>query len=194
MDVFLISILWFLFSIPIITIGASTTALFQFTLKLAADEEGYVWRTFIRAFCKNFVQATAVWLMALAAGVFLAFDLYLSRRLMLPAVVQNGLFFAIISIIIVFLLTMLYIFPLLSFFHVRVKQLIAHAFIMAVGNLHVSIIIVAIYAAGAAAMLYMPMAFPIIAGLSCFFTSYFYRIVFKKYMEDLKKEEKSQII
>ncbi len=194
MDVFLISILWFLFSIPIITIGASTTALFQFTLKLAADEEGYVWRTFIRAFCKNFVQATAVWLLALAAGMFLAFDLYLSRRLMLPAAVQNGLFFAIISIIIVFLLTMLYIFPLLSFFHVRVKQLIAHAFIMAVGNLHVSIIIVALYAAGAAATLYMPMAFPIIAGLSCFFASYFYRIVFKKYMEDLKKEEKSQII
>lgn len=185
MDVFMISILWFLFSIPIITIGASTTALFQFTLKLAADEEGYVWRTFTRAFFKNFFQATAMWLLVLVCGSFLAFDLFLSRRLPLPAVVQNGLFFAIISIIIVFLLTVLYLFPLLSFFHVNIKKLVGHAFVMAVGNLNITVLIIGIYAAGAAAVLYMPMAFPVIFGISCFFASYFYRLVFRRYMEDL---------
>lgn len=189
MDVFMISILWFIFSIPIITIGASTTALFQFTLKLTADEEGYVCRSFIRAFFKNFVQATAAWAVVLVCGGFLAFDLYLSRRLPLMPVMQNGLFFAIISIMIVFLLTVLYVFPLLSFFHVKLKQLIGHAFIMAVGNLHVSIIIIAIYAAAGAAVLYLPMAFPVIFGIACFLSSYFYRLVFRKYIEDINERE-----
>ena len=41
-DVFFLGILWFLFSIPVITAGAATTSLYQFTLKQADDEEGYV--------------------------------------------------------------------------------------------------------------------------------------------------------
>lgn len=182
-DVFCISILWFLFSIPIVTIGASTTALFQFTLKLAADEEGYVWRTFSRAFFKNFIQSTVVWLLGLALGGFLLFDLYLSRRLALPPVIQNGLFFAIISIIIVYLLTMLYVFPLMSFFHVKLGRLISHAFIMAVGNLYISITIVVIFAVAVAAAFFVPAAFPFLFGLACFGASYFYRWVFHRYME-----------
>jgi len=52
-DVFCLGILWFIFSIPIITIGAATTSLYQFTLKQADDDEGYVWRSFIKAFGKK---------------------------------------------------------------------------------------------------------------------------------------------
>ena len=54
MDVFFIGILWFVFSLPVVTAGAALTALYQFTLKQADDEEGYVWRSFRRAFVKNF--------------------------------------------------------------------------------------------------------------------------------------------
>lgn len=188
-DVFFISFLWLLFSIPIVTIGASTTALFQFTLKLAADEEGYVWRTFSRAFFKNFIQSTVIWLLALASGGFLLFDLYLSRRLSLPAAVQNGLFFAIISIIIVYLLTMLYVFPLMSFFHVKLGRLIGHAFIMAVGNLYISVTIAVIYVVAGVAAYFVPPAFPVLFGLACFVSSYFYRWVFHRYMEKTEGDE-----
>ena len=57
-DVFLLGILWFLFSIPVVTMGAATTSLYQFTLKQADDEEGYVFKSFLKAFMKNFRQAT----------------------------------------------------------------------------------------------------------------------------------------
>ncbi|MFR3822641.1 MAG: DUF624 domain-containing protein [Hungatella hathewayi] len=45
-DICVLSFFWFLFSIPAVTVGAATTALFQYTLRLTADEEGYVWKTF----------------------------------------------------------------------------------------------------------------------------------------------------
>ena len=58
MNLCALSLLWLLFSIPILTAGAATVAMFQYTLKLSRDEEGYVWKTFIRGFLKNFIQAT----------------------------------------------------------------------------------------------------------------------------------------
>ena len=62
MNLCFLGILWALFSLPVITIGASTTALFQYTLKLIRNEEGYVWRSFRKSFVKNFVPATLLWL------------------------------------------------------------------------------------------------------------------------------------
>ena len=61
MNLCLLGILWALFSLPVITVGASTAALFQYTLRLTRDEEGYVWKSFWNAFKKNFVPATMVW-------------------------------------------------------------------------------------------------------------------------------------
>lgn len=41
-NVMLLHILWVICSIPLITIGASTTALFAVMLKLVKGEEGYI--------------------------------------------------------------------------------------------------------------------------------------------------------
>ena len=60
MDVFFIGILWFVFSLPVVTAGAALTALYQFTLKQADDEEGYVWRSFRRAFGSVRIKPAAV--------------------------------------------------------------------------------------------------------------------------------------
>ena len=43
-DLILLNILWLLCSVPFITIGASTTALYSVTLKMAAKEEGNIIR------------------------------------------------------------------------------------------------------------------------------------------------------
>ena len=47
-DVIILSILWFLFSLPIVTIGASTSALYYVTLKLAEDKEGDLFQSFLK--------------------------------------------------------------------------------------------------------------------------------------------------
>ena len=88
-DVFLLGILWFLFSIPVVTMGAATTSLYQFTLKQADDEEGYVFKSFLKAFMKNFRQATMLWLIVLAAGAFLAADMWACMQISIPSAAQS---------------------------------------------------------------------------------------------------------
>ncbi len=80
-DLILLNLLWLACSLPVITIGASTTALYSVTLKMAADEEGYILRGFLEAFRRNWKQSTAVWLILLAAGAALGADFMIVRRL-----------------------------------------------------------------------------------------------------------------
>ena len=49
-DLFLLNILWVICSIPIITIGASTTALYSVNLNLLSENEGHITKAFFKAF------------------------------------------------------------------------------------------------------------------------------------------------
>ena len=75
-DFIILNLLWVVCSIPIITIGASTTALYTVMLKLVKNEEGYIAKGFLKAFKENFKQATVIWLILLVAGLLIGFDLY----------------------------------------------------------------------------------------------------------------------
>ena len=112
----LLGILWGVFSLPVVTAGASTAALFHYTLQLTRDEEGYVWKTFWKGFKKNFVSATLLWIAAAAVGVFLIVDLYGCQFLPFPGGGKWAVRVLLISLIFVYLLTMIYVFPLTAFF------------------------------------------------------------------------------
>ena len=74
----LLNILWFICSLPIFTIGASTTALYYASLKVIRDEESPADTLRFRSLQENFTQATQLWLILLAAGLFLGADGYIS--------------------------------------------------------------------------------------------------------------------
>jgi uncharacterized membrane protein YesL len=67
-----LNLLWLVCSLPIVTIGASTTALYYVTLKIAENEEGDITQQFFRSFKANFKQATVLWLILLAVGIVLS--------------------------------------------------------------------------------------------------------------------------
>lgn len=71
------SLLWVLFSIPIFTIGASTTALYMTVNKVIRHNEGRVWQGFWNTFKSNFKQATGLWLILLLVCAFLMVDGYI---------------------------------------------------------------------------------------------------------------------
>ena len=56
-----INLLWLIFSIPVFTIGAATSAAFSVTLKILNDEEDNVAKMFVKAFRSNFKQGTIMW-------------------------------------------------------------------------------------------------------------------------------------
>ena len=53
-DLVILNLLFVLCSLPIFTIGASTTALFGVTKKMADNREGYIVRTYFKLFKENF--------------------------------------------------------------------------------------------------------------------------------------------
>ena len=59
-----LNLLWLVCSLPIVTAGAATAALYAVTLKLAEDDTGHLTEHFFHAFRQNFRQATVLWLMA----------------------------------------------------------------------------------------------------------------------------------
>ena len=79
-DFMFLNLLWIVCSIPIITIGASTTAMYSVMLKLVKNEEGYIVKGFLKAFKENFRQSTLMWLLYLVFGIVIVVDFMLDRK------------------------------------------------------------------------------------------------------------------
>ena len=71
-DLITVNLLFVLCSLPIVTLGASASAMYAVLLKLVRGEHVYVIRTFFKNWKDNFLKATAIWLifLAMAAVVY----------------------------------------------------------------------------------------------------------------------------
>ena len=59
-DLLFLNILWLVCSLPIITIGASTTAMYYVSITSIRMGDGYVAKRFFKSFVDNFKQATII--------------------------------------------------------------------------------------------------------------------------------------
>ena len=64
-DMVILSFCWIISCIPVFTIGAASTALYDTSRRVIHHDEGYVWRGYWHAFKVNFKQATKAWLVQL---------------------------------------------------------------------------------------------------------------------------------
>lgn len=71
-DLIILSLTFVLFSLPIVTIGASITALYYTAMKSLALEDGYIFKFFVKSFKDNFKQSTILWLISVAVLTVLA--------------------------------------------------------------------------------------------------------------------------
>ena len=66
-DLCMLNLLCIICCIPIVTAGASLTALYYVTMKMVRNEEAYIFRSFFRSFKQNFKQATVINIIMLAS-------------------------------------------------------------------------------------------------------------------------------
>jgi len=86
-EMMFIGFLWTLFSLPIVTIGASTTALYYVaTKKISGKDNEYIFSAFWNSFKVNFVKATIIYLILALVGFVAWFNFTL-----LPYVNIGGL-------------------------------------------------------------------------------------------------------
>lgn len=141
-DILWLNILTFFCSIPIITAGASFTALHYVCLKIIRDEEGYVTKEYFKSWKKNFGQATVIWLIVLVVSGLLVADLYCISVMSTNTAI---LFAAIIAAAIFVLMTALYVFPVLSHFENTIRGTIKNSFYMSIFALPRTILSVLIF-------------------------------------------------
>ncbi len=133
-DIIFVNLLWILVSFLglLITLGASTTAMFRVTFQiLKKTEPTNVLSTFFESFKENFVVSTLVWLGLLALGVPLFFMYHY-------ALSNNSFFLLIIAIVGGYQLIIfaIYFFPVVATFKTKSwKDLIRNVVIMANTNL-----------------------------------------------------------
>lgn len=187
-DVMILNLLWVLCSIPIVTMGASTTAVYYVTLKLVRDEEGSTVKSFFKSFKENFKQATVIWLILLAAGAVIGFDLYFFLMMQTESSTFRTVMLALfMGFAIVYLGISLFVFPLQSRFYNPVKKTLFNALFMSIRHFFQTLGILAIdVGLIALALFVLPMlqavfflfGFPLLA----FFNSYVFVGIFEKYM------------
>ncbi len=139
-DFIILNLLWVVCSIPIITIGASTTALYTVMLKLVKNEEGYIAKGFLKAFKENFKQSTIMWIIFLLISIVFVVD-FASIKLMSDKI---GGILQILFLFMGALLTawMVYAFALQARFVNTVKNTLKNAMILVFAKLPFTVLIV----------------------------------------------------
>lgn len=143
-----LNLLWFLCSIPIVTIGASTTALYYCCLKIVRDQDNHIGAMFFRAFRNNFKQATVLWLILLGAGLFLAGDGYILYHLRQNtegtlAVLWTLILAVVIAAAVVHVIVLEYVFPLLASVSNTNRAMLKNSFLIGTHYLFATILVFA---------------------------------------------------
>lgn len=169
-DLMIINILALVCSIPIITAGASLTAMFYVELKWVRKQEGYTVKPFFQQFKANFRQATGEWLLMLLVGVIMFMDLSMFRYSAdtFPAPLR----LLVVAACILLYLLLQWVLPLQCHFENTVKQTLKNSVLMAIANFPRTLGMGAVWIASAALLFLSITAaqaiFPIVAlfGLS----------------------------
>lgn len=184
----LLNILWIVASLPIVTIGASTTAMYYVALKLHKDGDVSVAKQFFKSFKENFFQATVVWVVLAAAalilfmeGKWLVISGNSSSLVLSYALAGIGLFAGVLF---------LYMFPVIAAFRNTLGKLLGHAVYFAFHNM--------IYLIVTAAVTFLPMYFTMVDAqlfpvyllvwlmlgfsLTAYINSWFYFRLFKPFL------------
>lgn len=112
-----LNLLWFVCCIPIVTIGASTTALYYTSLKIVRGQDHSLARMFFRSFRENFRQSTVLWLILLAVGLLLAADGYIVYHLRASATGSAAVLWTLVLALVIaaavgYTVVLLFVFPL----------------------------------------------------------------------------------
>lgn len=141
-DMVCLNILWLICSIPIITIGASTAALYTVMLKMVKNEEGYIFRGFFKAFKSNFKQSTIMWIVILLLGIVCWIDYRVAG--VMPG--MGGSIMRIIFLLLGFILlsVTIYIFPLTARYENTIRNTVRNALVLTVGKLPYTLLMVVV--------------------------------------------------
>ena len=143
-DLCILNIICLICCIPIVTAGASITAMFYVTMKMVKNEESYIIKSFFKSFRQNFKQATVINLLMIAVAAILYVDMSIVKQMGQPmAQIMNVIFLAFS---VLYVMVFLYIYPVLAKFYNSIRNTFINAVLMSVRHLPYTILMAVICA------------------------------------------------
>ena len=192
-DMMWLNVLFLCFTVPVITAGASYTAMHSVLLKIYWGEEYSVTKDFFYAFKKNLKQTTILWFLYLAVGLILCCDYnYLKSAEEIPVFFRYGIYF----VTVIYLFSMCWVFILQSRYENNIKNTIRNSFLIGISNLLQTIVMMFLFCLPVLIVLLWIQMFPVVlmAGftLAGILQTMLYSRVFKK-LEGEDVEEKTKL-
>lgn len=125
-NVILVSVLWLIGCIPVVTAGTSTAAMYYTVVKSIRKENGYLAKEFFRAYRMNLRQGIPATLLVAAAVLLMYFNLRYAVWVVRPNDSTIGVILEVVyaAFLILFLAIGTYLFPVLSRLQVKFTELL----------------------------------------------------------------------
>jgi len=194
-DIMIVSFVWILLCIPIITIGPATTALYYTSVKVLRGERGYIMGEFFRSFKLNFKRAAIIGLILTVAAAILALDIFAAMNHYLDNAKVNSILYGVyIALAILVLSISIYIFPLLSRFDMNIKQLFKASAFMALRHLPSTICMVVVFVGSVFGTGFFVLTIVLFPAIVSLINSLFLERIFKIYIARGDAEISSQAV
>lgn len=192
-DIGWLSLIYVVFCIPLVTVGAATTSLYYVSAKVLRRGRSYVWTEFWRSFKQNFAPATALWLIfALIYGI-LFFNFSVINKESGYGGYLVGVYLALVLII---MCVMAYAFCILSRFSMKITGILRLSLFMAFRHILHTLALVALLIAALVGVFspllfanpvvhsLVPMILAFVPGTAAFLYTFPMEHILKKYMPE----------
>lgn len=190
-DLVLLNISFLITCIPIVTIGASITALYSVTLKMAKNEESYIIKSYFKNFKANFKEATLIWIIMVLGALLLLLDMRILRGS------SNNLFKVLLGVLcivqLIWLIMITFVFPIVAQFQSSLIGNIKNALFIPLSRIFYSLLVMICTYLPLIAILYIKHLFIygcyffVMGGLAgvALLNSYLLHRIFSPYIGDL---------
>ncbi len=183
-DVCLISFLWLLCCLPVVTIGASTTAAYYTVAKVVRRQRGTLLREFFHSFRDNFADSLLFNLIYLIAEGILAFNIYASFQSLETKALAFNFFFVYTALFLVVIGLSLHTYAALSRFVMRRGVLFKFALFATFRHFLTTLALIALTLAGLVLMAVFPVCVVVMPGVCLFVYSLLMERVLRRYMTE----------
>lgn len=185
-QIIILSVLWTVSCLPVITLGAASAALYQAVVKSVRCERSSPFKVYAKALRTDLAQGAVLTLILVVYAVLAVNALYFSRVYPgVPTILR-----AIVSLVggvslFLILLAAPYAHIFLSRFRMSALQCLKASLYCAAGNVKCTALMLLTSTAGGLLLYLIPLFFVWIPGTVCYIHSFLFEPLFKKYLSQL---------
>lgn len=188
-DCICLSFLWIVFSLPVVTMGAASAAMYSAADRCIRKDEGGLWKKFFGAFKENLKRSTIVWLIAMLILAVLTVDVFVFRSIKLSGDVMGNFYWVALAVWCAALTWTVYLAAYSAKFNGKVLEVVRFSFLLMVYHPIKALGVFLPLLAGTALVLWAPFMIFLAPAVIFWISSYALESVFLQHMrpEDIAK-------